>query len=252
MTDPIEIFSENYVTGDCTIAVTSGDATKAYLYDQKPATCHLSSGSSDIITETVDVSFKNWQGAATTRSFDRIILLGHNYKAITADYYNGSAWVSITEATLTLTSANTVIEIATPISAARVRVVAATTRTDTGPEKYLGELKICLNLLSLGLALTDWQPSGEQKAGAYRLAGGPLVAWKEWTKLSGTLSIENLAKATKDTLLPYIKASAFVTVVFYSDFDASEIYEMSIASAPSWSIDRKAELFALSMELRER
>jgi len=251
MKDPIEIFSENYVNGDCEITVTSGDATKAYLYDQKPATCHLSSGSSDIIPETVEVNFKNWQGAALNRTFDRIILLGHNYKAITADYYDGFAWQPIAEATLTLAAANTVIEIATPISAARVRVVAATTQV-ANAEKYLGELKICLNVLSLGLALSDWQPAGEQKAGAYRLAGGPLVAWKEWTKLAGILSLENVAKTTKDALLPYLKANGFITVVFYSDFDTSEVYEMSIASAPAWTVDRKAELFSLSMELREK
>ena len=251
MNDPIEVFSENYVNGDCTIAVTSGDATKAYLYDQKPATTHLSSGSSDIITETVDVSFKNWQGAAVNRTFDRIILLVHNYKAITADYWNGSAWVSIAEATLTLAAANTIIEIATPISATRVRVVAATTQV-VNAEKYLGELKVCLNLISLGTALSDWQPAGEQKAGAYRLAGGPLVAWKEWTRLAGTLSLENVTKAIKDALLPYLKASGFITLVFYADFDASEVYEMSIASAPAWAVDRKAELFSLSMELREK
>ena len=251
MNDPIEVLSENYVNGDCTIAVTSGDATKAYLYDQKPATAHLSSGSNDATTETVDVSFKNWQGAAVVRTFDRIILLGHNYKAITADYYDGAAWQPITEATLTLAAANTIIEIATPISATRVRVVAATTQV-ANAEKYLGELKVCLNLVSLGLALTDWQPSGEQKAGAYRLAGGPLVAWKEWTRLAGTLSLENVLKTTKDTLLPYLKASGFITLVFHADFDASEVYEFSIASAPAWAVDRKAELFSLSMELRER
>ena len=251
MNDPIEIYSENYVNGDCAITVTSGDATKAYLYDQKPATCHLSSGSSDSTPETVEVAFKNWQGAAVTRTFDRIILLGHNYKAVTAYYYNGSAWVAIAEATLTLAAANTVIEISTPVICSGVRVIAATTQA-ANAEKYLGELKVCLNILSLGLALTDWQPSGEQKAGAYRLAGGPLVAWKEWTKLAGTLSVENLAKTTKDALLPYMKASGFITLVLHSDFDASEIYEFSIASAPAWAIDRKAELFSLSMELRER
>lgn len=251
MNDPIEIFSENYVNGDCTIVVTSGDGTKAYLYDQKLTTHHLSSGSSDAIPETIDVTFNNWQGEAVNRTFDRIVLLGHNYKAITADYYNGSAWVSITEATLTLSAANTIIEIAAPIAAGRVRVVAATTQV-ANAEKYLGELKVCLDLLSLGLTLSDWQPAGEQKAGAYRLAGGPLVAWKEWTKLSGTLSLENVAKATKDSLLPYIKTSSFITLVFYADFDASEIYEFSIVSPPSIGVDRKAELFNLGIELRER
>lgn len=251
MTDAIEILTENYVNADDTIAVTSGDGTKAYLYDQKPSTCHLSSGSSDIIPETIDVTFKNWQGSAVNRTFDRIILLGHNYKAITADYYNGSAWVAIAEATLTLSAANTIIEIATPITAGRVRVVAATTQT-ANAEKYLGELKVCASVVSLGLCLSNWQPTGEQKGEAYRLSGGSLVSWKEWTKLSGTLSLENVLKATKNLVLPYIKTGGFLTLVFYGDYDASEVYEFAIVSPPSIGVDRKAELFNLGIELRER
>lgn len=251
MNDAITLWTENYVNGDCGITVVSGDATKTYLYDQKPATAWLSSGSNDTTTETVTVAFKNWQGAAVSRTFDRIAILSHNLKAITAEYYNGSAWVAIDEAALTLAAANTVIEIAVPITAAQVRLNCTTAQV-ANAEKHIGELKVCASVVSLGQTLSSWESGGEQKAGAYRLAGGPLVAWREWTKITGTLSLENVAKTTKDALLPYLRSSGFITLVFHSAFDASEIYEFSIVSAPAWSVDRKAELFALNLELSER
>jgi hypothetical protein len=249
--EAISFWGENYVNKDCDITVTSGDTTVPYLYDQKPATALLSSGSNDTITETTTIAFKNWQGNAVTRTFDRIVIQGHNLKAITAEYYNGSAWVAIAEAALTLSSANTVISIATPISAQQVRLNAATTQV-ANAEKYIGELKICAFIVSLGETLSDWQPSGEQKSGSFRLAGGAQVAWKEWTKISGVLSLENVSKATKDALLPYLRAAGFITLAFYPIFDAAEVYEFSIVSAPAWAVDRKASLFSLSLELQER
>lgn len=251
MNDAITLLTENYVNKDCALTVVSGDTSKAYLYDQNQDTKWLSSGSNDTTTETITVDFKNWQGSAVSRNFDRIILLNTNFKAITAEYWDGSAWKSIAEATLTLAAADKIIEIATPISATKFRINITTTQT-TNAEKYLGELKVCKEVLDLGQALTDWQPEGEQKAGAYRLAGGSLVSWKEWTKLAGVLSIENLQLATKDLLLPYIKSGGFVTLVWSDAFDVSEVTECAIVSPPAVALDRKAELFSLSLELRER
>lgn len=250
MNDPIRLWSENYVNGDCGITVETG-TTEAYLYDQNQDSKYVSAGSSDAITEIITVIFKNWQGTEVSRTFDRIALLNTNFKGMTADYWDGAAWQSIAEATLTLAAANKVIEIATPISATRFRISCTTTQV-ANAEKYLGELKICANVLDLGLALTTWEPSGEQKAGAYRLAGGALCAWREWTKVAGMLTIENLTKTVKDLLLPYLKASGFITLVFHDTFDVTDLYEMSIVSAPAVAIDRKAELYQLSMEMRER
>jgi len=251
MNDAIELFSENYVNGDCTFTVVSGDGTKAYLYDQKQATTWLSSGSDDTTTETITIVFNNWQGEEVSRTFDRIVLLNHNLAGITADYWNGSAWIAITEATTTLSDEDNIIEIVTAISATRFRI-NCTTAQSTDAEKYIGELKICADIVSLGLTLSDWQPMGEQKGETYRLAGGSLVSWKEWTKLAGTLSLENVSKTVKDTLVPYIKLNGFLTLIFYSDYDASEVYEVAIGNAPSVMVDRKSDFFRVPLELRER
>ena len=110
----LKIFSENFLNQYDTIAVVSGDAMKGYLYDQKQDTQWSSSGSDDVTEESIDITFLNWQGEAGDHTFDRIIILNHNLKAITADYWNGAAWVAIAEATLTLAAEYTIIEIATP------------------------------------------------------------------------------------------------------------------------------------------
>ena len=249
MNEPIEILTQNYVTGDCTIATTNDPySSKAYLYDQIPSTQFIGTAGTDVIT----VTFKNWQGSDLSISFDRIILLNTNFKDITADYWNGSEWISIPEATATIASGTTnkIIEIVTAITCTKMRV----TVTDTNPtaqQRKLGELKVCKSIVSPA-ALTTFARVDDQKAGAYRLAGGPIVAWREYTKVGGTLSLENVTNADLVLLLPYLKSATLITVIFYATFDVSEIYEFVIVNSPNYTIDRKAERYSINMELKER
>ena len=247
----LKIYGENFVNEYCDIIPVSGSGTKNYLFDQRQATKWLSEGSSDIIEESLDTTFKNWQGEAVERAFDRLVILNHNLKAITADYYNGAAWVSIPEATLTLSSAYTIIEIPTPISAGRVRLNCSTTQI-ANEEKNIGEFKICLSVMEEPAWISDFPRRDVMLGGDYRLAGGPLVAWKEWTKVSGVLSLKNVALTSLDALLPYMKRAEYLTMVFWQDFDPAEVYEFQIVNAPQIQIDRKKQLFSISLSLEER
>jgi len=247
----LKIFSENYLNEYDTIAVISGDAMKAYLYDQKQVTQWSSSGSDDVTEESIDITFKNWQGEAVDRTFDRLVILNHNLKAITADYWNGAAWVAIGEATLTLAAAYTIIEIATPITAGRMRVNCTTTQT-VNAEKVIGELKVCLSVLEDVAWRSSFPRRDSMRGGDYRLSDGALVAWKEWTKAGGTLSLDNVLLADLQILMLFSKSNALLTLVFYSDFDLSETFEFVVANAPNPKLDRKMALFTVSLELEER
>ena len=247
----LKILGENFVSADCSFTFASGSALEEYLYDQKQNTLWLSSGSSDAVEESIIVVFKNWQGAEVSRTFDRILLLNTNFKAITAQYWDGAAWQAISEATLTLAVDNKIIEIVTPLYASRFRIKCTTTQV-ANQEKSLGELKVCANVLELSSEKTRFQRNDDQKAGAFRLAGGSLVSWKEWTKFKGSLSIENLTLADKNLILPYAQSGGFITLVFYDDFDLTEVYEVSITDAPRFSVDRKMGLFSMDLTVEEK
>lgn len=249
----LKIFSQNWLDENCAITVLSGDATKAYLYDQNQARQWVSVGSSDAIEESLEIIFKNWQGSEVSRTFDRIILLNHNLKSCAFDYWDGAQWVIITPAALAnVTVAYTYIELVTPISATRVRVRPATTQT-ANAEKAIGELKFCQKILpGTQLWLSALTRSDEQQSDSVYTGEGRLIFWKDWTRFAMSGNLVDVTLADHDLLFPYLKSAQFVTIVFYNDFDLTECFECAIVSSPGHTLDRKTKLFEISLELKER
>jgi len=248
----IKIYSDNFVDENDDYSFISGSALEAYLYDQKQDTKWISTSSNDTVEEIIEISFKNWQGTEITRTFDTIIILNTNAKAMACDYWNGSDWVAISEASITNSAANVLIDIVTSISATKFRIKITTTIV-ANAEKYIGELKVCNNIIDGSQEwLSEFSREDEQRADNYRLTGGALVAWKEWTKCAGSLDLSNVNKTNKDLLLPYLKIANFIIVAFYSDYDMTEIYEFSIVNEPNYTFDRKTQLFEISLDLQEK
>jgi len=249
----LKIYSQNWLDENCAITCLSGDALKAYLYDQNQETKYSSSGSDDATEETIEIIFKNWQGTEISRTFDRIIMLNHNVKSGGADYWNGSAWVAIPEAAMTAeTTAYKYVSVASAISASRVRMRLSTTQT-ANAQKFIGELKFCLSILD-GTQL--WRSSlprqDEQRSGYERTGDGRLVFYREWTKFAASGQLYDVAKADHDLLLPYMKAAEFITIVFYEDHAPEDCFECAIVNAPRRDINRKTGLYEISLELQER
>lgn len=249
----IRLFTENYVNADCAYTISSGGDLQSYLYDQVRATQWSSSGSNDATQETIEVIFKNWQGTEVSRTIDRLILLNNNIKAGGADYWDGSAWVAISDATLTANaSADLVIDLSTPVSTSRLRLRLDTTMT-TNAEKVIGEFKACASIFSGSQQwLSDLRREDEQKSGNYRLAGGSLVQWREYAKFGATLTLMDVSKANRDTLMPYLTAGGWLTLVVAYDHDPAAIYEVAVVSAPQEALDRKAGTYEISLELKGR
>ena len=247
----IKIYGENFINSDNTYAFVSGSALVANLYDQKRATAWISSGSDDLTTEHIEVTFLNWQGEAVSRTFDRIILLGHNIKAGQLQYWDGSAWQDITGGTITDNSdTDTLIEITTPVAATKFKIIMTTTQV-VDAEKYIGELKVCLKVLEPSW-LSDYPMVADMKGGFYRNAEGGLVTWKEYTKQAGIFTIENVIKADMDILQPYLETAQFITIVFYNDFDLKHTYEFCLVNAPNFYLNRKTQLSSMTLDLQER
>lgn len=246
----IKIFGENFVNEDCDIACSSGNTLAQYLYDQNRDSKWTSSGSNDTVTETITVIFKNWQGVEVNRTFNRIVLQNTNFKAVTAEYWDGAAWQSIAEAALTLAAADKIIETAASKTGSRIRVNVATAQTENA-EKYLGELKVCLAIFTGDQQWSSsFQRQDEQGAGYNRTADGKLRAWKEWTRFAGNLTLTEVSQADHDTLFPYLGASSLLTVVFCDDFDPAAVHECMVVSPPNHILDRKSQRYEISMELQ--
>lgn len=249
----IKIFSENYVNGDCEYTYSSGDATGIYLYDQNQATKWVSSGSDDVTEETIEISFQNWQGESISRTFDRIILLGHNIKTGAFDYWNGSAWVNIPAADLAdVSDSETLIELSSSITATKFRIRATETQT-TDAEKQIGEIKVCLSIIGGSqLWRSDIPRTDDQKSGSYRVGDGGLVFWREWTKFSASGTLYDVDKDSYDLMFPLLKTGLLYTIIFWSDFDLKDCYEIAFTDPPRASLNRKTRLYEISLRMEEK
>ena len=251
----LKIFGENFVNGDCGFTYSSGSATGLYLYDQKPATQWASVGSNDTTEESIAVIFKNWQGSEVSRTFDRVIILGHNLKTLAVDYWDSgaTAWVEIAATVLSgLTAANTLIELVTPVSSSRVRIRATTTQA-ANAEKAIGELKFCQSIITGSqLWRSDLPRTDDQKSGSYRVGDGGLVFWREWAKFGASGTVYDVSQTDHDLLFPCLKTGLFYTVIFWDDFDLTECFEIALTGAPHHTLNRKTRLYEISLTMEER
>lgn len=249
----IKIFSQNWLDQYATITASSGDAVKAYLYDQNQDSKWSSEGSSDATEESLEIIFNNWQGSELDRDFNRIILLNHNIKSCGFDYWDGAAWVEIAAAAFAAEdSAYTYIELAAPVSAGRVRVRPGTTQV-ANQDKEIGELKFCLAVLDgTQQWLSAFNRADQQSSGAYRTGEGRLVAWREWVRFAASGTLSDVSLADYQLLQPYMKTSALITVVFHEDLDPSECFECAVVTPPRTTLDRKTERYKVTLELQEK
>ena len=252
----LKIFGENWVNGDCAFSASANftPASLAYLYDQYPLTKAITTGSNNATEEYIAITFKNWEGTEISCTFDRIILLNHNIKSGQFDYWDG-AWESMGSlgALSNVSNANTLLELASPITASRIRFRQYTTQT-TDAQKYIGELKICLSVIpGTQLWRSDIPRSDWQKSGNFRLGDGGLVFWKEYTKFEAAGTLYDIAKEDHDLLFAYFKAAFLLTIVFYGDFDLTECFECALINPPNHKLNRKTQLYdQISLEMKER
>ena len=85
----IKFFQKNLVDIDfdaALVLVSTGTSYGDYLRNRNNLDKWTSVGSSDIITETIEARFE------ASTSINRLLLVGHNFKAFTVKYWNGAAW----------------------------------------------------------------------------------------------------------------------------------------------------------------
>ena len=170
MAEP-KIFTKNYVSGDDTIVVSHGDGSKANLYHSDRASKWMTSGANDDdVTASIEVYF--YEGSvAATRTIDHIMILGHNLKAWTAYYWDGSAWQ--TWASETVDAAADTIKSCTSRATTKIKIECTATQV-VDAEKYIGELIVCALSLDIGVDWDSHNPKGRERSKEIVLGDGSI------------------------------------------------------------------------------
>ncbi|MFA5161293.1 MAG: hypothetical protein WC421_03520 [Elusimicrobiales bacterium] len=251
MTNPVKLFSANWLDENCAVTASSGGGRLAYLYDGKLSPQWSSSGSGQGTAETISVSFRSRWGNPVTRQIDRVLLLNTNAAAISAQWQDcAGQWHNIAECALSgITAANVLAELAAPVAARGFALTISETNPPDG-EKRLGELKLCKNLADFSRALTGVSFSCKDKGGSYYLCGGKLVTWRQYRKTAASLKADNLARADRDALLAALEENLLVNLC--AEDGADKTLELAQSAPPQQSYDRRTGLYSVSLELTER
>lgn len=157
------------------ITVSSGNSTKVNMMDRDPDTIWESVGSDDITTESIIVEF--FEGSqAVTRSFDRVLLVNHNLKKFTLQYWTGTTWANIPEIIITDNGDGTNFYGILETSTTKIKLLMYETISPNA-EKQIAEFWIMKEIIRFEDALDAYNPVNIEKGGEFRLSGGDLRSW---------------------------------------------------------------------------
>jgi hypothetical protein len=167
-TEPV-IYTRSYVDKNGTFVCSHGSTFIERLYDRERIAKYTTSGANSDATEMiVEHDFKE-AGLSITRTIDSIIILNHNLKDVTTEYWNGSNWQAY--AVLSgLSSSHTLFQGGT-VSTTKIRVRCSTTQS-TNQEKYMAELIACATLVTIGYDFESYSVSFKRKQYSVPLADG--------------------------------------------------------------------------------
>lgn len=246
------VLGENFVNGDNVYTLTNGSGA-AYLYDQKADTQCASSGSSEGASWQLLIEFYDRAGNAVSRTLDSLVMLNHNLAKFKWEYWNGSAWTTITESDFTVAAnaqANLYIAMAASVSTQKLRL-SATNTIGAAAEKLIAEVKACLSVTSVrhlvAISRKDWDDGGN-----FRLVGGALVTFMNVRKFEADITILDLAQATYELLMPLVRARSWMTFILWSDFQPADVFEVAAVDQPKEQLNRKTQMYTVAFPVKER
>ena len=195
---------------------------------------------------TGQANFIDMYGNGTLRTVDTIILQDTNITNMTVEV-KGDGGVFTTLVTLTDNTESTVIiKAPSPINTQSIRITVPEAGNPATVRAKVGAYGFICNLL----ALTDSNYKIAANQGDYRVVSGAFIHWADYKKWVGKVKMENLPQSQFDALTAQADTGE-MTVIPYTELEASEIYECGVNRGYSYEVDRKTELFTLELELNE-
>ncbi len=239
---PYLFFSKNYLK---TSAYGDGESTSDLqnLYDNDVNTVLQTGG----LPYEKTIFFTDNFGNIVNRTFDTLIILNTNIKSLTISASDNKGVYTPVIALTDNTEKNVFKNVESKITTSSIKI--AITEADA-PYAEIGELKICNFLLGL-CALTNSKESKDCNAESFRTANGRLIHYKDFSKWNNGLEMDNLSKAHFDILTEEIKAEEELIIAPYLDFEIKAVYECYVNPEITYDIDRKTELYKLSVDAEE-
>ncbi len=151
MSEPL-FFTRNYVDDEAIITVSHGDGSKGYMFDRDPDSKWTTSGADDDTTPVTAIVEFFEDGVSVERDIDRFLLINHNFKAWTLEYWDGSAWQSLTSETTD--DEEVTLKTFGEVTTSKVRLTVTETQV-ADSEKEVGEMIVCAMLLNPARDLDD-------------------------------------------------------------------------------------------------
>jgi hypothetical protein len=189
----------NRVEAQQSITVSSGDASKANIYDRNQDTKWLSVGSNDTTAETVEIVF------VSAVSIDRLSILNHNLKDFNVQYWNGAAYADFSTPVVETANiaANSFYQF-NSVSTTKIKLTATKTIV-ANAQKYVGELLAYLEHFNL---TDDYLPDNEATANYYRQfehektnGGSVVVIEATKSKYQNRLTFNTIPKTYRDYII---------------------------------------------------
>lgn len=170
MSEP-KIFTKNYIDSESVITVSSGDGSKANLYDRDIDSLFQTSGQDDD-ADTFQVSADFYEGGVLTpRTIDTLMILNHNLNNWAAMYFDGSTYQPMTLEANDVS--NNTIKSFTPVSTTGIVIICVGTQI-ADAEKFIGELIACALQVDIGHDLETYDQQFREKTKDVILGDGSL------------------------------------------------------------------------------
>lgn len=245
--------SKNYVSADDSINVSSGDATKICLYDQKPALQWVSSGETSESGYNTYIEVVFYEGlVAATRVLDTLVLQNINLKKFKFQYWDGAAYQDMTGGEVTSNALATVrIKLAATVTTTKIKLLMQSTIV-AGQEKKVGEFWALLQTFELTEGRHSHMRSDFKEGGLYYLASGKLETYTVFKKYAAKIDFELLTMPSIVLLKALYDLDANFTIYLNYGTDPDGIYNVCWANTFTYDEDTLRDYFKLSMEIKEQ
>lgn len=217
MADEPKFYKRNWIDSAGDNAASTGQATLFRTYDRDWSLIWKSVGSNDAVQETLRYKFQVG-GVAIQRTFDTVIVAGHNVKAMRVQKWDGASWTDIGGAAVTTETNDYTVFTFNAETAYGVGLRLDTTQDATpNTDKEVGEVW-CLSTL--------WAPTNEafsaiqiQKAPVGAITptfnGGAIVNQTRWAgartmRESWSIAFSLMSKTNYDSFLTVLGNGVFI------------------------------------------
>lgn len=197
---------------------------------------------------TLTFFFADRWGTITNRKVDTLILLNTNVQNITLEAADSTGNYSMLFNVQGNTDDTVMFTAPEPVTTSSLRI---TIPAEGNPQQVqVGQIGLFQHLADL-FALTEGSFKRDTHQGSYRTLSGDMVFYGDYDKWESKIKIENLPQEQFDALNEAITDANALTVIPFKDFEPAAVYECYVSPEFSYEVNRKTELYSVSLEAKE-